>query len=617
MTRKHRNRRRANKPKPAASTAKPAQPETAPILSPPASLPWPGFGFLAAKPAALITLGATALVLLIAAAFLPATWAGFVWDDVVITKARPVESPSGLWQIWFAPRTIENEGHYWPVLYTTYWLEHKLWGFHPTGYHIDNLLIHAGVSVLLWRLLVRLAVPGAWLAAAVFAVHPVHTEPVVWAIGRKDLLAALFYFGSFLAYVRFTESGQQKQYLTALALFVLGLLSKSIVVTLPVSLLVWHWWMRGRISGAEARRTLPFFAVGLAITLINLWHYRIIDPTAFDYSWLERSLIAARALWFYAGKLVWPAELAVIYPRWNADATDPLLWACLLGALALAAGLWFFRDRIGRGPLAGTLFFVITLSPNLGFLDYGYMLFAFVADRYQYLAGAGVIVLGAAAAVRGLGMVTSGRTIGVYAGATVSMAALAILATLSWRQAGIYQNDTTFYQHIIALNPQARFAHLNLGNQYQKEGRFDEALELYAIDYRLAQTQPSSRDPIIRNLIGMGSAYQALGQLDKAETHFARAAELGPEFPPALEYLGAFRIRQQQYQQALDLFETLVQLKPGTARFYVGKGVALAGLQRSEEALRQYDRALAINPLLEEARNNRANLLRTLNKPEE
>ncbi len=558
-------------------------------------------------------LSALALCLLVAISYFPALGAGFVWDDVVLTEARALRSWSGLWEIWFAPRTLSRfEGHYWPLLYTTFWLEHQLWGFAAAGYHAVNLLLHGSAVLLLWRLLLRLNVPGAWFAAAVFAVHPLHVESVAWVIGRKDVLAALFYLACALCYLRFMADRRRGFYIGALALFVTGLLCKSTLITLPVALLIWHWWKQGFVTLADLRRVLPFLLLGLAITAADVSFYKDRDPTAFDYSLVERALLAARALWFYAGKLVWPADLAVIYPRWEVRA-DLLGWACLLAAGATAAALWFARRRIGRGPLAGALFFAVALSPTLGFVDYGYMLYSFVADRYQYLAGIGVIATLSGAAVWGLGKLPGVAhkiaPVGV-AGAVGAALLLAVLATITWNQAGIYRDNVTFYTHVIALNPQARFAHHSLGLEYQKQGRHEEALAAFRTDYEYARGGPSAEIRLSKAHTAMGTATEALERLTEAEEHYRRAVELTPRFPGALENLGAFLIKQKRFREALEIFQALTVLTPGDARFQVGVGVALAGLRRIDEALQSYERALRMDPSLEQARVNRESLLK-------
>ena len=468
----------------------------------PAAFPAPGI-FSDAHSA----LAVAVLCLLVAVSYFPALSAGFVWDDEILTKAAPLHTWSGLAQIWFTPRALlPYEVHYWPLLYTTFWLEHKLWGLAPLGYHLVNLLLHTGVVLLLWRLLRRLGVPGAWFAAAVFAVHPLHVESVAWVIGRKDILATLFYLSSVLAYIRFAEMPRGRRrggpYLLAMALFVLGLLSKSIAITLPAALLLWHWWRHGRVTMADCSRTLPFFLVGLGIVLADYVYYSSIEPLAFAYSPLERGLIAACALAFYAGKLLWPVGLTGIYPRWEPGIGDALAWGGAAGFAAVVAVLWRGRRQLGRGPLVGVLFFAVALSPVLGLVDFGYMQFSFVADRYQYLAGIGLIAVVVAAVgqacQRGLGALPEHRTrparlaIGV-AGAAI----LAVSGLLTWNHVGIYRDPGTFLTHVIAHNPQARDAHYNLGNYLQAEGRYAEA---HAAFQTALELRPD--DPKLLNNIG-------------------------------------------------------------------------------------------------------------------
>ena len=345
-------------------------------------------------------LALVALGLMVVVSYLPVMlWGGFVWDDEIYIKVDPVRDVSGLWQIWFSPSAIDGEGHYWPLVYTTFWLEHKLWGFDPTGYHIVNVMLHWVNTLLVWHLVRRLAVPGAWVVAAVFAVHPLHVESVAWVIERKDVLSGLLYLAAALAWMRFVEQPRRGWYACSLVLYAAGLLSKSIVITLPVTLLIWHWWKQGRVASTDLLRLVPFFVVGLVIAVGDLSFSRSVAPVSLDYSLTERTLIAARALWFYAGKMVWPTDLAVIYPLWGIHVADPLAWGYLIAAVALVVALWRFRQRVGRGPLAGASFFAVTLLPVLGFVDHVYMQYAFVADRFQYLAGIGImaVVIGVAA----------------------------------------------------------------------------------------------------------------------------------------------------------------------------------------------------------------------------
>ena len=576
-----------------------------------------------------------ALGLLVIVSYLPAIlWGGFVWDDRIFTDAEPVREVSGLWQIWFSPSAIAEEGHYWPLVYTTFWLEHKLWGFDPTGYHIVNVLLHLANTLLVWHLMRRLSVPGAWVVAAVFAVHPLHVESVAWVIERKDVLSGLFYLAAVLAWMRFVEQPNPKRYALPLVLYAAGLLSKSIVVTLPVALLIWHWWKQGRVASTDLWRLVPFVAVGLVIVVGDLSFYQSREALSLGYSLTERTLIAARALWFYAGKLLWPTELAVIYPLWDIRVADPLAWGYFVAALALAIILWHFRQRIGRGPLAGALFFAVTLSPVLGFVDYGYMQYAFVADRFQYLAGMGVmaVVIGAVAhSVRYLPDLWRKSASGVVA------VVIVVLGLLTWQQAGIWRDAEILNRHIIALNPQARYAHLNLSKALYKQARYDEALEaariavakhpdssstyfnLGTVLYKQARYDEALE--AMRVAIAKRPNYALahynlgviLGELDRfeeAEKHLRLAIALDPRDTEALYSLATLQIDHQRYDEALEHLHHLIGIEPSHAKGLNAIGIVLFYLGKSDEALQRFDQALSLDPTLENARANREAVLK-------
>ena len=517
------------------------------------------------------------LGVLVVVCYLPAMlWGGFVWDDKILVNAEPVREVSGLWQIWFSPIdvSIEGEGHYWPLVYTTFWLEHKLWGFDPTGYHVVNVLLHLANTLLLWHLLRRLAVPGAWIVAAVFAVHPLHVESVAWVIERKDLLSGLFYLAAVLTWVRFMEQPNSRRYAWSLMLYAAAMLSKSIAITLPAALLIWHWWKQGRVTSTDLLRVVPFGVVGLVITVGDLSFYQSVAPLSLDYSLTERTLIAGRALWFYAGKLLWPSGLAIIYPLWDIRVTDPLAWGYLIAAGVLAAVLWRFRHQFGRGPLTGALFFAVTLSPVLGFVDYGYMQYAFVADRFQYLAGIGVIavVVGSAGYVVGrLSNLWQKGALGVVAVVVV------VLGLLTWRQASIYRDDETLYRHIIALNPQAWNAHLHLSKALYKQARYEEALEA-------ARVAVAKRPDFSRAYATLGEALNALGRSKEAEKHLRRAIALNPQEQNVHLNLGDILYKQARYEEALEAARVAVAKRPNLALAHNNLGVIFNALGRFEEA---------------------------------
>ena len=529
-------------------------------------------------------LAALALGLLAGVCYLPAMlWGGLIWDDFIWSQSRAVLEWSGLGSIWSWPSRIHREAHYWPLTYTTFWLEHKIWGLAPSGYHIVNVLLHLLNSLLVWRLLLRLAVPGAWVAAAVFAAHPTHVESVAWIIERKDVLSGLFYLTAVLVWLRFLEQPRPWRYGLTLLLFVAGLLSKSIVVTLPAVLLIVQWWKDGRIAVRDLRRLAPFFLVALLITAVDLSSIGS-RHSLLDYSLPERMLVASRALWFYAGKLAWPTDLTVIYPRWDISLGDPWAWLYLAGATALAATLWFMRHRVGRGPLAGALFFAVTLSPVLGFVNHSYMKYSFVADRFQYLAGIGVIAVLIGAAVHGAGRLP----VGLKLGATGLMVVLlALLGTMTWRQAGIYRNKVTFFSHIVSLNPKARNAHYNLNIALSRAGRREEALAA-------ARMAVENRPGQARDLSVLGAALIRTERFVEAEEVLRRALEIDPGHKYSRRQIAVMLREQGRHEEALEAYRALLEIDSNYALAYAYIGDILVQLHRYAEAVEPLSKALTL-----------------------
>ena len=536
-------------------------------------------------------LGVLLLGLLVAISYYPALMAGFIWDDVIFTGAKPVREWTGLWDIWFHPKSLEREGHYWPVVYTSFWLEHKLWGFVPVGYHAVNLLLQLVNSLLVWRLMLRLAVPGAWLIAAVFAVHPLHVESVAWIIERKDLLSGMFYMMAVLFWLRFMEAPRWGHYMPALGLFAASLLCKTVTVTLPAALLVLHWWKRGRITAMDTLQLLPFFLVGFAIMFGDLSYYTSRESLDLGYSLTERMQIASHALWFYVGKLLWPIDLAVVYPFWDVGIRNLTEWGYFLAAVTLAATLWLLRGRIGSGPLAGALFFLVTLSPVLGFIDYGYMQFSFVADRFQYLAGIGVMAVLIGASVHGVNRLPQVARKGFLGTALLGLAAL---AALSWQQSHIYRDEITFFSHIIGHNPQARDAHHNLGKALQDVGRMEEALAAS----RVAVEQRPDFGDAYSNL---GLALKHHGQFKEAEEVLRRGREIDPRNRDLTHNLGEVIRQQGRHEESLKWYDDVIKRDRKYVRAYAGKGDALFYLERYEEAITFLRKALSLDPGMSQA----------------
>jgi hypothetical protein len=388
-----------------------------------------------------ILIPATALLTLVIAAYIPAIMGGFVWDDDDYVTRNPTLSGSGgLQRIWFEIGAVPQ---YYPLVHTSFWLEFHLWGLWPLGYHLVNVLFHGCSAILLWRVLLRLGVRGAWLAAAVFALHPVQVESVAWITERKNILSGVFYLSALLAYVRFLglgrggfgPRGRWGWYWLALVLFLCALLSKTVTCSLPAAILLLLWWKRSRLRLNDVLSLVPFFVLGAALGLTTAWmeqHYVGAQGAEWALSWLDRCLIAGRALWFYVGKLVWPARLAFIYPRWQIDSA---LWQyCYpLAAVGLVVCLWVLRRRIGKAPLVAALYFGGTLGPALGFINVYPMRFSFVADHFQYMASVGLLTLMVGLLTTGLDRLAragGGRQVHGLAGPGTHVVRLAVPAAL-------------------------------------------------------------------------------------------------------------------------------------------------------------------------------------------
>ena len=538
--------------------------------------------------------GAVLLVAITALAYLPALRGDFIWDDQEYLVENPVlHEPGGLRQIWTDP-SAGREHHYWPMTYTTFWLESQCWGLRPFGYHLTNVLLHVLNSLLVWVLLHRLRVPGAWLAAAVFALHPVHVESVAWIIERKDVLSGCFSLLALLAYLRFDRTGRWTAYALALGLFVGAVLSKSMAISLPVVIAVGLWWKRERFRFKDLVPLAPFVGVAAALALADVRFVREAETVAIGLSPVDKALIAGRALWFYAAKLCWPTQLTAIYPRWQVDGASVWAWLHPAAALALAVALWTARRRTGRGPLAAVLFFAVTLGPVLGFVEFTFMRYAFVADRFQYFAALGPIALAAAAVTRGA------RTLhpsGAWTPKIAAGALLVALGALTWNQSSLYRDSETFWRANVRRNPQAWAAHYNLGVALAQTGWPPE--EVIGHLTTALTINPDCAEA--HNRLGMENARR--DDFSAALWHFGEALRIDPGFADADDNLTrahfqwALKLADRgQLDAAIDHFQHALRRRPDWVDVRYNLGLALAERGRLGEAIVHLDELLRLAP---------------------
>jgi tetratricopeptide (TPR) repeat protein len=556
---------------------------------------------------------AAALILMTLLVYIPAMQGGFVWDDDAhVTNNPELRSLEGLKRIWLEPGATPQ---YYPLAFTTFWVEYRLWELNPAGYHMVNVFLHVLSALLLWRLLLLLDVPGAWLMAAVFALHPVHVESVAWVTERKNVLSGFFYFSSALCLIRFFgfggERGAQPRqwywYGLGLVLFVCALLSKTVTCSLPAAMVLILWWKRGRVNWQELSALAPFFLLGLGLGLATAWlerrHVGAMGPE-WELSMIERFLVAGRALWFYAGKLVWPAKLTFTYPRWQINPSVWWQYVYPLGVLLVISVLWGLRSRVGRGPLVAVLFFCGTLFPALGFFDVYPFRYSYVADHFQYLASIGLIVLTVGVLAQALSELPMWpkRAVGALA-----LLVLASLAVQTWRQGYIYENIETLWTDTLKKNPGSWQRHHDLATILAWQGRLEEAVSHFSEALRL---NPDFADAHTN----FANVLSQQGKVEDAKHHYYEALRSNPEHPVAHQNLAGLLVKQGRNEEAISHFTEHLRINPLDADGHYNLGTLLAMQGRLEEAVSHFNVALRINPNHASARRNLDIALQMLDK---
>ncbi len=546
-------------------------------------------------------LGVIAILVMTFAAYGPALNGGFIWDDDdYVSELDVLDEPGGLGRIWFQDESTKNQlgkqptPQYYPVVFTTFWIENQIWGRgadDTLGYHIVNVLLHAASAVLVWRILVGLGLRGAWLIAAVFALHPAHVESVAWITERKNVLSGVLYLSALLAYLRCiglvspqskieaqpaseakprkkSSKQQAKQvsvpasprklvwpyYWLAVALFAGALLSKSVTASLPAAILLLVYWKRGRIRLTDVAPLLPLFVMGFTagnhtaeVERTNVF----VHEVDLGVHGLEHLLVAGRAVWFYAGKLLFPVNLSFMYPRWPLDTGSFVQWLYPLLAVGVVAGAWIARKRLGRAPLVALLFFGGTLIPALGFVDVFPMYYSYVADHFQYLASLGVIalVVGASASIIG----RSGLEPRLAGG--IGALLLLCLAARTWDQCHDYSDLRTLWKATLERNPGSMMVAINLSNQVLREDK-DEAEANRILEKALENVAPGVHPTMhARARFNYGNNLGNLGDFEQAIANYRRALEIDPNYIKAYFGLGWAYERLQQTADALENYE--------------------------------------------------------------
>ncbi len=546
----------------------------------------------------------TAGVVLIIAAILliysPVFNAGFVWDDKAVYDNPVMVRTDGLARIWFHPRDlIPYEIHYWPVVHSTFWLEYQFHHGNAGGYHITNVILHIINCLLLWCILRKIRLPGAWFAAVIFAVHPVHVESVAWIVERKDLLSFLFYLLAFQAFLRYRRHTRKPILLSALVLFLLALLSKSIAITFPLLLLFWEWTQVERPLWRIPRDHIPFWILAGGYTVLDVTLARTAEVLTFGFSIPEKIIIAGQSIWFYIRQLVFPVEILAVHPRWTIHAGEIIPYIFPVSAIGVLIVLAMLRHRAGKWPIFIAAMYCLTLLPVLGMVTFGFMRYSFVADRFQYLASAFPI-----AGITAL-ITTAVRHKSPAIRRVISFTAAIIVIFLcvgSFQHAGHYRDKLTLFQHTLTKNPDAYIAHYNVAAERAIEGDHNAAV----LHFREVQRiQPGHGDTMLQ----LANSLMTLGRFAEAERAYRNYLETHPQKVNAYINLGNVVLRQGRMADAIQSYQQALVLDPENSMANNNMGFCLADQNRPAEALICYRKSLKKNPDSIETHINIARIL--------
>ena len=594
------------------------------------------------------------LVLVTIALYWPATSHDFVNydDDMYVKDNTHVTSGLTLGNARWAFRT-DYAGNWHPVTWLSHMLDCQMFGLNSWGHHLTSVLLHAlnAALVFMWLRLMTGATWRSLLVAALFALHPLRVESVAWVSERKDVLSGCFGLLALIAYARYAQGGGQKSetrsskegrtpnvesmarssvpgsmldvgcwmfgvrvrssifYLLSLSFFALGLMSKPMLVTWPLVMLLLDYWPLGRMQNAECRmqngaastthhvsrftfhvsRTnllpllfekIPFFALvllGSIATFVAQKHGGAVE-TVENLPLGARTANALISYGRYLGKLFWPADLAVFYPR---PGHWPLGMVLLAGGLVLGlSGLvWGLRRRHPYG-LVGWLWFLGTLIPVIGLVQVGGQA---MADRYTYLPSLGVLIL----AVWGACELTRGWRYRVMPLCVVGGGASLLCLALTRQQLGHWQDNETLFRQALVVTENNQIAHKSLGDALDKKGQTDEAIGHFQEAIRLKPGYADAHNNLGNTLLKKGQADEAIG-------HFQEAIRLKPGYANAYNNFGNALLRKGQPGEAIRQYQEAIRLEPADANTHYNLGNAFLKNGQPDEAIRQYQEAIRL-----------------------
>jgi len=457
-------------------------------------------------------------------------------DEVYVTQNVNIQSGITLERLQWAFTTTHAE--FWhPLTWLSLMLDYQLYGLNAGGYHLTNLILHLLSALLLFWLFNRMTgeIWKSAFVAAVFALHPLHVESVAWIAERKDVLSAFFWMLTLCLYVYYTEKPDIKRYLFVLLFFVCALMSKSIVVTLPVIMILLDYWPLKRFESQKNKINLilwqlkekaPFFILSAYFSVLTLGAR--YNTTAKDFPFVSRLANVLVSFVTYLEKTFWPRDLAVFYPFPNQIPIWQIFGASLLITVISIAVIVTVR----RLPylFAGWLWYAITIAPVIGIIQVGNQA---MADRYTYLPLIGIAVMLA----WGVPLLIKNENVRKMFLFPAAIAFLAIFSVLTWQQCGYWKNSSTLFNHALLVTKNNYLAHNNLGLVLFAEGKTTEAIEHYNEAIRIMPDHV-----LIYN--NRGAAYTKLGQYQMAIEDFSKAISLKPDYADSYIKRGAVYLKQ-------------------------------------------------------------------------
>ncbi|MCE5230985.1 glycosyltransferase family 39 protein [bacterium] len=546
------------------------------------------------------------IFLLAIAIYYPALHGAFLWDDETSIGGNPLmRQQGGFWSIWTSFGAIPLEGHFWPMTYTALWLGFQLWGENAASYHMLNFVLYGAIGVQIYRLMRRLRLPGAWIGALLFTLHPVHAESVAWIISIKDLLATLFSLLTVEFFLNHMERAGWKWIVWAGLCGAAAILSKTTPATLPIALAILVWYRDGRIDGRAWKAIAVLACVIWAITAFDIRVAQGLEaPMSSAPPFALRLAQSGWAFWFYLSKLLFPVGLSPIYPFWNIHPASIAAWLPLLAILPLTFALWIFRGRIGRGPLACWLFYGITLGPALGIMHIEFLNSTPAADRYQFMASLGPLA-GIGALAAGVIQRHPRRKYVLYAPVA---AVLIALASMTWHQSKFYRNMEALFSHALEIAPDSTAAKSNMGYVYLQKGKYSEAEGLLREVLGADPTNWPAATHLGLVLLYQNKVREAVGVYSNAVEHGCNNADVMSNLAWTLATTADDAVYDPE--RALELANRCLAL-PGAIdpRYLASKAAALAALGRFDEAVQIAKQALQL------ARDSNATkLIATLNR---